>query len=78
MIVAHPFQVNNNEKRLKYYEDKLLACLSASKGNLIDDEELIETLADAKKASARERGRTWTALLHSKSGMHAQPYLLSF
>eukprot|EP00667_Euglena_gracilis_P000005 EG_transcript_5 len=44
-------EVNNNEKRLKYYEDKLLACLSASKGNLIDDEELIATLADAKKAS---------------------------
>eukprot|EP00667_Euglena_gracilis_P002519 EG_transcript_2519 len=45
-------EVNNNEKRLKYYEDKLLACLSASKGNLIDDEELIDTLADAKKASS--------------------------
>ena len=44
-------EVNNNEKRLKYYEDKLLAQLSASSGNLIDDEELIETLADAKKAS---------------------------
>ena len=43
--------MNNNEKRLKFYEDKLLACLSASKGNLIDDEELIDTLADAKKAS---------------------------
>jgi len=44
-------EVNNNEKRLKYYEDKLLACLSASSGNLIDDEDLIATLADAKKAS---------------------------
>eukprot|EP01012_Entosiphon_sulcatum_P023110 TRINITY_DN280_c0_g1_i1.p1 TRINITY_DN280_c0_g1~~TRINITY_DN280_c0_g1_i1.p1 ORF type:complete len:2686 (+),score=823.42 TRINITY_DN280_c0_g1_i1:5663-13720(+) len=44
-------EVNTNEKRLKYFEDKLLAQLSASKGNLIDDEDLINTLADAKKAS---------------------------
>ena len=50
-------EVNNNEKRLKYYEDKLLACLSASKGNLIDDEELIATLADAKKVCPGGRGR---------------------
>eukprot|EP01063_Lacrimia_lanifica_P018008 TRINITY_DN2498_c0_g1_i2.p1 TRINITY_DN2498_c0_g1~~TRINITY_DN2498_c0_g1_i2.p1 ORF type:complete len:1214 (+),score=616.18 TRINITY_DN2498_c0_g1_i2:88-3642(+) len=45
-------EVNNNEKRLKEFEDKLLAQLAASKGNLIDDDELIATLADAKKASA--------------------------
>ena len=45
-------EVNNNEKRLKEFEDRLLAQLAASKGNLIDDDELIATLADAKKASA--------------------------
>eukprot|EP01064_Diplonema_japonicum_P034643 TRINITY_DN7253_c0_g4_i1.p1 TRINITY_DN7253_c0_g4~~TRINITY_DN7253_c0_g4_i1.p1 ORF type:complete len:4646 (+),score=1368.52 TRINITY_DN7253_c0_g4_i1:87-14024(+) len=45
-------EVNNNEKRLKEFEDRLLAQLAASKGNLIDDDDLIATLADAKKASA--------------------------
>eukprot|EP00998_Keelungia_sp_KM082_P000856 NODE_10_length_4254_cov_122.132542_g9_i0.p1 GENE.NODE_10_length_4254_cov_122.132542_g9_i0~~NODE_10_length_4254_cov_122.132542_g9_i0.p1 ORF type:complete len:1396 (+),score=542.74 NODE_10_length_4254_cov_122.132542_g9_i0:376-4188(+) len=44
-------EVNANEKRLKFYEDKLLAQLSASTGNLIDDDQLIVTLSDAKKAS---------------------------
>jgi dynein heavy chain len=33
---------------LKSIEDKILAMLSASQGNILDDEELINTLAQSK------------------------------
>merc|ERR1712232_1277577 len=39
-------------KQLQDIEDKILYMLSNSKGNILDDAELIETLASSKKTSA--------------------------
>lgn len=49
-------EVNANEKRLKEFEDRLLAQLAASKGNLIDDEDLIATLAEGVGGDQGEAG----------------------
>jgi len=45
-------EINNNEKRRKNLEDRLLKQLAETKGNLIDDYTLIETLQETKDASA--------------------------
>jgi dynein heavy chain len=45
-------EINSNEKRRKNLEDRLLKQLAESKGNLIDDVTLIETLQETKDASA--------------------------
>merc|ERR1719506_457531 len=42
-----------SKAQLKEIEDKILELLSASKGNILDDEELINTLAHSKVASQR-------------------------
>ena len=55
-------EVNANEKRLKLYEDRLLEQLSASKGNLIEDEDLMSTLSDAKRASMEVAEKLSTAV----------------
>ena len=39
--------------QLKEIEDRILALLSASTGNILDDEELIETLANSKVMSVK-------------------------
>merc|ERR1719191_545980 len=39
--------------QLKEIEDKILALLSGSTGNILDDEELIETLSNSKVMSVR-------------------------
>ncbi|CUG94317.1 dynein heavy chain, putative [Bodo saltans] len=44
--------INNNEKRRKNLEDRLLKTLAESQGNLIDDVVLIQTLQETKDASA--------------------------
>jgi dynein heavy chain len=45
-------EINRNDKKRKALEDRLLAHLANSKGNLIDDVTLIETLQETKDASA--------------------------
>jgi dynein heavy chain len=45
-------EINDNEKRRKDLEDRLLKQLSESQGNLIDDLSLIQTLQETKDASA--------------------------
>lgn len=41
-------RINNDKSQLKAIEDKILKLLFASKGNILDDEELIETLNESK------------------------------
>ena len=43
--------------QLKDIEDTILKLLSESSGNILDDEELIDTLAESKTTSARSRRR---------------------
>ncbi|CAM39085.2 putative dynein heavy chain [Leishmania braziliensis MHOM/BR/75/M2904] len=54
--------INSNEKRRKNLEDRLLKQLSESKGNLIDDVELISTLQETKDASAEIAEKLATAM----------------
>ncbi|RZF48033.1 hypothetical protein LSTR_LSTR002099 [Laodelphax striatellus] len=44
-------RINNDKGQLKSIEDKILKLLFASKGNILDDEELIETLNESKETS---------------------------
>ncbi|KAG8249565.1 Dynein heavy chain 6, axonemal [Homalodisca vitripennis] len=41
-------RINNDKGQLKAIEDKILRLLFASEGNILDDEELIETLNESK------------------------------
>lgn len=41
-------RINNDKSQLKAIEDKILKLLFTSKGNILDDEELIETLNESK------------------------------
>lgn len=41
-------RINNDKGQLKSIEDKILKLLFASEGNILDDEELIETLNESK------------------------------
>lgn len=41
-------RINNDKGQLKAIEDKILKLLFASEGNILDDEELIETLNESK------------------------------
>lgn len=41
-------RINNDKAQLKGIEDKILYLLYHSKGNILDDEELIETLNESK------------------------------
>lgn len=52
-------QVSNAKmkKELKDIEDKILFMLSNSQGNILDDEELINTLAQSKVRKQRGGGR---------------------
>ncbi len=54
-LPSFPLQVSNAKmkKELKDIEDKILFMLSNSQGNILDDEELINTLAQSK---VRRRG----------------------
>ncbi|XP_054276499.1 dynein axonemal heavy chain 6-like [Macrosteles quadrilineatus] len=45
-------RINNDKGQLKAIEDKILKLLFASEGNILDDEELIETLNESKETSA--------------------------
>ncbi|KAK4872624.1 hypothetical protein RN001_014653 [Aquatica leii] len=45
-------RINNDKAQLKGIEDKILRLLFASEGNILDDEELIETLNESKETSA--------------------------
>ncbi|XP_023013028.2 dynein heavy chain at 16F isoform X2 [Leptinotarsa decemlineata] len=45
-------RINNDKTQLKNIEDKILRLLYHSKGNILDDEELIETLNESKETSA--------------------------
>lgn len=42
---------SNNQKQLKEIEDKILFLLQNAQGNILDDEVLIDTLADSKRTS---------------------------
>lgn len=44
-------RINNDKAQLKGIEDKILYLLYNSKGNILDDEELIETLNESKVRS---------------------------
>lgn len=41
-------KINTDKQQLLALEDKVLKLLFQSKGNILDDEELVETLNDAK------------------------------
>lgn len=41
-------RINNDKTQLKGIEDKILRLLYQSEGNILDDEELIETLNESK------------------------------
>lgn len=41
-------KINSDKQQLLALEDKVLKLLFHSKGNILDDEELVETLNDAK------------------------------
>lgn len=41
-------KINTDKQQLLALEDKVLKLLFNSKGNILDDEELVETLNDAK------------------------------
>ncbi|CAH1104335.1 unnamed protein product, partial [Psylliodes chrysocephalus] len=45
-------RINSDKAQLKGIEDKILYLLYHSEGNILDDEELIETLNDSKETSA--------------------------
>ncbi|KAJ8965675.1 hypothetical protein NQ314_003957 [Rhamnusium bicolor] len=45
-------RINNDKAQLKGIEDKILRLLYQSEGNILDDEELIETLNESKETSA--------------------------
>ncbi|XP_076263714.1 dynein heavy chain at 16F [Rhynchophorus ferrugineus] len=45
-------RINNDKTQLKGIEDKILYLLYHSEGNILDDEELIETLNESKETSA--------------------------
>lgn len=41
-------RINSDKQQLLQLEDRVLKLLFASKGNILDDEELVETLNEAK------------------------------
>lgn len=41
-------RINNDKNQLKNIEDKILKLLFQSEGNILDDEELIDTLNESK------------------------------
>jgi dynein heavy chain len=41
-------RINNDKNQLKNIEDKVLRMLFASEGNILDDEDLIDTLNESK------------------------------
>lgn len=41
-------RINNDKSQLKNIEDKILKLLFQSEGNILDDEELIDTLNESK------------------------------
>lgn len=45
-------RINNDRRELVNLEDKVLKLLFSSEGNILDDEELVETLNEAKETSA--------------------------
>ncbi|KAF5272727.1 hypothetical protein FQA39_LY07754 [Lamprigera yunnana] len=45
-------RINNDKAQLKAVEDRILKLLFTSQGNILDDEELIETLNESKETSA--------------------------
>ncbi|KAL1130882.1 hypothetical protein AAG570_012123 [Ranatra chinensis] len=45
-------QINRDKGQLKAIEDKILKLLFSSTGNILDDEELVETLNESKETSA--------------------------
>ncbi|EEZ99537.1 Dynein heavy chain, cytoplasmic-like Protein [Tribolium castaneum] len=45
-------RINNDKTQLQLIEDKILKLLYQSEGNILDDEELIETLNESKETSA--------------------------
>lgn len=45
-------RINTDKTQLKSIEDKILYLLYHSEGNILDDEELIETLNESKETSA--------------------------
>ena len=44
--------ISNGKKLLKEAQDNILTLLSESKGNILDNTELIQTLEESKKNSA--------------------------
>lgn len=44
-------RINNDKTQLQLIEDKILKLLYQSEGNILDDEELIETLNESKVIS---------------------------
>ncbi|XP_075229380.1 dynein heavy chain at 16F [Lycorma delicatula] len=53
--------INSDKAQLKGIEDKILKLLFTSKGNILDDEELIETLNESKETSSAIANRLMEA-----------------
>lgn len=47
-------RINNDKNQLKNIEDKILKLLFHSEGNILDDEELIDTLNESKVSFTRD------------------------
>jgi dynein heavy chain len=54
--------VNDNQKKIRDYEDQLLRELSDAQGNLLQNEPLIETLANTKKAAVEVKEKLNVAM----------------
>jgi len=50
---AYALQISEGRRTIKELEDKILQMLADSSGNILDDEDLINTLDQSKKTSAR-------------------------
>jgi len=48
-------KINSDKQQLLALEDKVLKLLFNSEGNILDDEELVETLNDAKVGPSKRR-----------------------
>ena len=69
-------KINADKQKLKDIEDKILKMLFASEGNILDDEELIETLNDSKVTSGEINTRLKEAeLTEAKITLARSKYL---
>ena len=73
-------QSAENKRKLKEIEDKILEILSASEGNILEDETAIKVLSSSKVLSneIQEKQVSIVALLHAHSWFRLVMYQYSF